>query len=432
MMMFFTLVTLSLLSCLSSPASAGSIRITLPSGEETYDRASKMPIVVDVYGTVPGPLTAVLRRNGVEVGIIKDDLSAHTGRFVVTWKVGPLLNGSAPDGSGYTIRVRAQDGTIFGESTGSFTIRSPDLFISEVRPELDASTGKIHLWITVKRTGAKLYLEPSEHLYIRIRSRDVDTYRIQDRLITQLNSTRARMMVYRTLRRHSVRAHVTIDPNPHATVVESNEHNNSYDVTLQSGPPAGGPMTSTLPPGVGRRREWHKAFPGAQQTPINPDLRITRARYAESGGKLYLMFCVVNATFDKGSRLDNALARNGLGYSISYGSNWAINETDFRTLNRRGYVDLKVAYTFLGSTGKTITIKIDYDNRVVETNENNNTAVLRPYLKKASQPAGIVRTNAKIRKGRTGKAPRKVVSHPSQTRRPASKKSLQKLSPAPK
>ena len=369
----------------------GSIHVVKPEGNTTYDRAFKLPIVYDAFGLSSGsPLKAVLYRNGVEIGTIKENLP-NSGRISISWKVGSLDAVAVPDGSGYAIRVQTQDGTVFGECEGNFSIASPDLYIPSVRPEKDASSNNIHLWITVNRRGAKLHLEKSEHLYMRIRSRDVATYQIPDRNYNQLND-RGETTIFWTLRYPRFRpwAHIKIDSglNGSGTIEESNEHNNTFDVSLNLRPTSRFPTSPGLTNNAARQSR-HKAFPGVQPTPIKPDLRITRARYSESGGKLWLTFHVVNATFDKGARLNTALSNNGLSYQkrvsgAPSGANYAIGQNDFNTLNRRGYVDIKVEL-FQDHVGKAITIKIDNTNVVAETNEHNNEFTAPAYARKVKQ-----------------------------------------------
>ena len=395
----------------------GTIRITHPSGTQNLDRALRIYVVYEISGNVPGPLIGVLCKNGVEVGPIAEDLDAHLGGHNFEWKVGKLLSGSAPDASEYTIRVKTADGSVFGESEGSFSILSPDLFITRVRPEKVSYNNNIHLWITVKRSGAKLHLDPTQHLCIQIISKNCDTYRIPEYLVNNLNN-RGEITVYWTLRYPQYRptAHIRIDA-PSSVVKETNENNNTFDVTVMSGPPTGGQQTNTLPPGAGTRGSWHRAFKGVAPTPIKPDLRITRARYTKSGGKLYLTFHVINATFEKGSRLNPSLASNRLGFSISHGSNWAVNKTNFDTLNQRGAVDLKIEWRpAAGQQGKAVTITIDYNNQVAETNEGNNTITIPPYLQKATStpralhPPTKSKVNKATKKGGSSKATVKKMS----------------------
>lgn len=400
----------------------GSIHVVKPEGNTIYDRAFKLPIVYDAFGLSSGPLLkAVLYRNGVEIGTIKDNLG-NEGRFSLSWKVGSLDSVSVPDGSDYTIRVQTQNGTVFGECDGNFSIASPDLYISSVRPEKDASNNNIHLWITVNRRGAKLHLEESEHLYMRIRSRDVDTYQIPDRNYNQLND-RGETTIFWTLRYPRFRswAHIKIDSglNGSGIIEESNEHNNTFDVSLNLRPASRYPTSPGLTNDAARQSR-HKAFPGVQPTPIKPDLRITSARYSESGGKLWLTFHVVNATFDKGARLNTALSNNGLSYQTrvsgaSGGANYAIGKNDFNTLNRRGYVDIKVEL-FQDHVGKAITIKIDNTNVVAETNERNNTFTAPAYARKVTQSPRHLQSSSK---GRT--IPKKSHSKPAPVKTPIKK-----------
>jgi len=375
--------------CLSFPITAladGTIRITYPNGSQTFDRALKTYIIYEISGNVPAPLTAVLCRNGREIGPIAENLNVYPGRHNCEWKVGKLLSGSAPDASGYTIRVKTADGAIFGESEGSFSILSPDLFISDARAEKVSHNNNIHLWVTINRSGAKLHLEPSQHLRIQITSKNCDTIQIPDYLVSDLNN-RGKITFFWTVRYpYRATAHIYIDA-PSNTVKETDENNNTFNVTLTSGPPTGGQLPNAMPPGAATRGSWHKAFKGVAPIPIKPDLRITRARYTESGGKLWLTFHVVNATFEKGSHLDPKLARNGLGFSISHGSNWTVNKTNFDILNQRGAVDLRIEWhpAANGQQGKAVTITIDYNNRIAETNEGNNAITIPPYILKVKQ-----------------------------------------------
>jgi len=400
----------------------GTIRITHPTGTKTFDRALKTYIVYEVSGSVPGPLTAVLVRSGTEIGAIAHDLPHYIGGHNCEWKVGKLLSGSAPDASGYTIRVKTADGSVFGESEGSFSILSPDLFITRVRPEKVPSNNNIHLWITVKRSGAKLHLEPSKHLLMQIISKNCDTYRIPEYLLNNLNQ-RGEITVYWTLRypQYRATAHIHIDA-PYNVVKETNEFNNAFNVTLMTGSPTGGQQTNTLPPGAGTRGSWHKAFKEVAPTPIKPDLHITRARYTKSGGKLYLTFHVVNTTFEKGSCLNPRLARNGLGFSISHGSNWAVNKTNFNILNQRGAVDLRIEWhpEATGQQGKAVTITIDYNNRVAETNEGNNAITIPPYLRKATSTPRTLHPSAKIKTNKN-----------KATKKGGPKATIKKISPQP-
>ncbi len=405
----------------------GTITVLNPNGPTRVERGSTLDILYEITGVIQGKISAYLFRQGRNVGKIADDLNKYPGKHVERWTVGDTISGSSNDGI-YTIGIMDEDNTIAGYSEGRLVIVSADLYISRVRVEKahsNSSGDYIALWTTVKRTGAKLYLKPTEDLTYSIRCGNVNRYAISARYIDQLND-RGETTLWETLKppyKPSVRIKID-DPYPQrtwGTVRESNENNNTFVVSipmkiLSRFPTAPRPTNSAL------RRSWHKAFPGVQPTPIKPDLRITRWRYSESGGKVWLTLHIVNATFDKGSRLPS-LSTNSLSLYTTCEGAYFISKTEVNTLNRSGSVDRKIECLNLANSGKSCRIIIDASNVVVETNEHNNEITVPAYVRKITQTPQSLKSGSKSEKTRK-KSPSKsapVRKLPSQPQKRPSK-----------
>lgn len=82
---------------------------------------------------VPHTCRLVLKRNGVEQGVIADNIAcpSYKGYYTYEWTVGKLLNGQVPVGAGYSIRVVFKPAT-GGEFSGEWSTFS---IVSQLRPK---------------------------------------------------------------------------------------------------------------------------------------------------------------------------------------------------------------------------------------------------------------------------------------------------------
>jgi hypothetical protein len=98
----------------------GAITLASPNGGESWSRLSQQSITWST--TLSGKVKLFLYRNGKKLGVIAMGINAAAGSYL--WKVGKHSAGTAPVGSGYTVRVLMQlDPSKFDTSDASFSIR---------------------------------------------------------------------------------------------------------------------------------------------------------------------------------------------------------------------------------------------------------------------------------------------------------------------
>ncbi len=103
-------------------AAQAPLQVTSPNGGEAWPRQTLANITWN--STLAGNVRIFLYRNGAKVGLIADNLAASSGSF--RWAVGSHSAGTAPAGSGYSIRLRSQaDAAVFDDSDSTFTIAPP-------------------------------------------------------------------------------------------------------------------------------------------------------------------------------------------------------------------------------------------------------------------------------------------------------------------
>ena len=103
-------------------AAQAALQVTDPNGGEAWPRQTLGNITWN--STLAGNVRIFLYRNGAKVGLIADNLAAGAGSF--RWTVGSHSAGTAPAGSGYSIRVRSKaDAAVFDDSDAPFTIAPP-------------------------------------------------------------------------------------------------------------------------------------------------------------------------------------------------------------------------------------------------------------------------------------------------------------------
>ena len=103
-------------------AAQAALQVTAPNGGEAWPRQT--PATITWNSTLAGNVRIFLYRNGAKIGLIADNLAAAAGSF--RWAVGSHSAGTAPAGSGYSIRLRSQaDAAVFDDSDSAFTIAPP-------------------------------------------------------------------------------------------------------------------------------------------------------------------------------------------------------------------------------------------------------------------------------------------------------------------
>jgi hypothetical protein len=102
------------------------LMVTAPNGGETWARKSSQAITWDA--AITGRVKLFLFGNGRKLGAIALNVSAAAGSY--SWTVGKHSNGTAPAGSGYSIRVQSQaDLGIFDDSDATFSIGAEGVII---------------------------------------------------------------------------------------------------------------------------------------------------------------------------------------------------------------------------------------------------------------------------------------------------------------
>ncbi len=114
-----TSIFLFLIIFSAAAARAQSIKVLSPDGGESWPLGSERVITWQAQG-ISGSVKIILRRGGEKVGDIAASVPAAQGSY--TWTVGTLLNGSAPAGDGYIMRVKTADNLYGDDSRTGFRI----------------------------------------------------------------------------------------------------------------------------------------------------------------------------------------------------------------------------------------------------------------------------------------------------------------------
>lgn len=99
--------------------STGSITVSSPNGGESLLPGSLHNITWTAPG-VNGNLKITLWKDGAFVGIIGANITPGSGSF--PWTVGAYDGGTAPEGTGYTIKIKEKGTTVSDTSDGAFNI----------------------------------------------------------------------------------------------------------------------------------------------------------------------------------------------------------------------------------------------------------------------------------------------------------------------
>ncbi|MCK4763962.1 MAG: SBBP repeat-containing protein [Candidatus Aminicenantes bacterium] len=95
------------------------ITVTAPNGGESWQNGTSQNITWNAPG-VSGLLKITLWKDGVSVGVVANDVDPAAGSY--TWTVGQHATGTAPEGSGYTIKIREKGTTEVDASDSSFSL----------------------------------------------------------------------------------------------------------------------------------------------------------------------------------------------------------------------------------------------------------------------------------------------------------------------
>lgn len=99
----------------------GTITVISPNGGETWPSGFSKDIEWNAPG-IAGNLKITLWKDGLSVGLIADGLDPAAGSY--SWTVGQYSGGTAPNGTGYTIKIKQQGAPVSDESNAAFTIES--------------------------------------------------------------------------------------------------------------------------------------------------------------------------------------------------------------------------------------------------------------------------------------------------------------------
>ncbi len=100
------------------------IAVTSPNGGESWQSGSLHLITWDAPG-LSAKLNLTLWKDGVQRGTIADNIDPTPGSYL--WTVGKYVGGTAPVGTGYTIKIKGIGTTLADESDGPFAISTPRL-----------------------------------------------------------------------------------------------------------------------------------------------------------------------------------------------------------------------------------------------------------------------------------------------------------------
>ncbi len=95
------------------------LTLTTPNGGESWNRNSKRTIRWNAAGCA-GTLTLTLWQNGSLIGTIADGVDPADGSY--SWTAGAYSGGTAPLGTGYTIRIEDNGSMLADESDAPFSI----------------------------------------------------------------------------------------------------------------------------------------------------------------------------------------------------------------------------------------------------------------------------------------------------------------------
>ena len=119
------LCVLSVYLVIGGVAFAQSVKVTSPNGGESWKLGTTQNITW-TFQDVPGnaKLKLILLKDGAKLGDIADNVNLGTaGAGSFPWPVGTYLGGTAPEGGGYKVRVRAMNDTnIIDASDQTFAI----------------------------------------------------------------------------------------------------------------------------------------------------------------------------------------------------------------------------------------------------------------------------------------------------------------------
>lgn len=95
------------------------LALTSPNGGESWNTGMSQNITWDAAG-ISGSLKITLYKDGVFLGRIADNVDPASGSF--TWTVGQHSGGTAPPGTGYTVKIKEKGTSVNDVSDASFSI----------------------------------------------------------------------------------------------------------------------------------------------------------------------------------------------------------------------------------------------------------------------------------------------------------------------
>jgi hypothetical protein len=103
-------------------SSSPYINLIYPNGQESLPQTSFRNITWDAF-SLSNNLKMALFQNGSLIGIIAENIDPLPG--IYTWEVGKYIGGTAPVGSGYTIKIKEKGTALNDTSDSSFSISQP-------------------------------------------------------------------------------------------------------------------------------------------------------------------------------------------------------------------------------------------------------------------------------------------------------------------
>lgn len=233
----FFLFSLVLLTGL---AFSQSITVTSPNGGENWPQGFTHNITWTT-GITQGTYKITVWQGGTNLGVVASSLPANQKTF--PWVVGKLVTGSVPLGSGYKIRVKLQDQSVWDESDNSFSIvmplvaqvnttmtakifTKPDLIVcldNNLRPAV-ATEAKIHAY--VKNIGQ--YKSNPCVLSFYVGGEGTDTHNVPKLNPGETYTVLRKKRLYKSATRT---IHATIDST--GIIAESNENNNHVESSVK-------------------------------------------------------------------------------------------------------------------------------------------------------------------------------------------------------
>lgn len=101
---------------------APAITVTAPNGGENWTIGTGQYITWNTSGNI-GLVKITLWKDGVLLGMIADDWAGVQGYY--PWTLGSYSGGTAPAGTGYTVKIKSKISTAADTSDGSFTLNNP-------------------------------------------------------------------------------------------------------------------------------------------------------------------------------------------------------------------------------------------------------------------------------------------------------------------